>query len=40
MASLTSYQYAELDRRAKDVQEGLLGCHALSGLVLRYHALG
>ena len=40
MGSLTFSQYAELDRRVKDVQEGLLGRHALAGLVLRYHALG
>ena len=40
IANLTSSQYVELDRWVEHVQEGIPGCHALSGLVLRYHALG
>ena len=40
IANLTSSQYVELDRWVEHVQESLLGCHALSGLVLRYHTLG
>ena len=38
MASLTCSQYAELNRRVEDVQEGLPGCPTFSCLFLRHHA--
>ena len=37
IAGLTFSQYAELNRRAENVQEGLFGCPALSRFVFRHH---